>query len=42
MADTVGNAEDEEDSDNGNEKIKDNSKSERVVLHGGEGPGHRG
>ena len=41
-ADTVGSAEDEEESDNGNEKIKDNSKWEREVLHSGKGPGHRG
>jgi len=41
VADTVGGAKDEEDSDDGNEKIKDDSEWERKVLHGGERPGHR-
>ena len=40
--DTVGSAEDEEDGNDGNEKIKNNSEREREVLHGGKGPGHRG
>ena len=38
----ISGAEDEEDSDNGNEKVKDYSEGEGNVLHGGEGPGHRG
>ena len=42
VANAVGGAEDEEDGDDGNEKIKDYSEREREVLHGGEGPGHRG
>jgi len=41
-ANTVGSAEDEEDGDNRDEEIEDYSEGERKVLHGGEGPGHRG
>jgi len=41
-ADTVGSAENEEDSNDRNEKIKNNGEREREVLHSGEGPGHRG
>ena len=38
----IGGANDEEDGNDGNEKIENDSKQEGEALHSGEGPGHGG